>query len=106
MYNMVPKPRQKSNKGEELMVEDSGEYEWYREIDVDSNKFPPAKDMQVGKEYTLTVTVKPCRISVDKKGKTTVCLEIQEMGVSDKKEPKTKEKIITDMVDEMYPKKK
>lgn len=100
---MVPKER--DNKGEVCLSEDSS-YEYPVEINVKGSKFPPMKEMKIGKEYVLTVCVKPVRMSVNKKEEMDMTLQVIEMGESkESKEDMKKEEELDGMVAEMYPKK-
>lgn len=105
MFSMEPKQKEGSNKVESL-IED-GSYDYPVEFSVKDTKFPPMKEMKIGKEYMLMVCVKPIRMSVNKKEQMDMTLQIMEMGMSnEKKEDLKKEEELDGMIEEMYPGKK
>jgi hypothetical protein len=105
MYNMMPKERKDMNEEKACCPE--GDFEWPTEMSVTSKKFPPIKDMKFGKEYMMTVCVKPIRMSIGKEDKTDMTLQIMEMGMSKmSKDDAHKEEELDEMVESMYPKKK
>lgn len=102
MYDMGTKP-DKSKKGMDCCVGEMANETRYPNIyDVDSEKFPPMKSMQVGKEYEVTMKVKPTRITIDKGGKMSCSMDIIQMGMD---EPDTTDSKLNKMVDGMYPEK-
>lgn len=73
----------------------------YPSLMVDSDQCPECKSMKVGQKSTMTISVKPRRISIDKDGKTTVDMDVMEMGMEEKSEKGKVDKLI----DKMYPSK-
>lgn len=96
---------------EEMIGVPSKSDKYYPHLDLDSEAFPMIKEMKVGKKCMLTIEVKPTSFSVNEregdKERSSMCMEILRVGMSDdQEEGMEKDEKMDKMVEKMYPEKK